>query len=529
MSDGKIIRGLTLDLGAPIQDLKGLAAESLGVSKEQIVEVRPRKVSLDARGKHPKKVYTVEVWHGEQKPPTKSPPQLLRPKRMKPFRDGQAPIIVGSGPAGLWAALRCIETGQPVVLLDRGEAVEQRNRDVRALRVDGKLDEASNLCFGEGGAGTYSDGKLYTRINNPLVRRVYRDLVALGAEDDILIEAHPHVGTNFLIRILKRLRAFLEQSGCRVGYGAHVTGLVRNQKGNVCGVTLADGREIIGPAVVLATGHSARDVYAFLQKAGVHMESKAFSIGARVEHPQGLIDEIQFGHHAGHLELGAATYALTARAAERGVYSFCMCPGGFIIPTTTEQGHLNVNGMSNSNRGSRWANSALVVTVEPQDFFLEHSGDLASFGALAGIAFQRHLEREAFLLGGGGFRAPAQRLTDFVSNRLGDLPPATSYKPGITPADLRLVLPKRLTDPLARAIVQFDKKMPGFMTEQAVLIAVETTTSSPIRLLREQHTLAAPDFPGLYPCGEGAGYAGGIVSSALDGIRVADALLSTIG
>ncbi|MCB9727799.1 MAG: FAD-dependent oxidoreductase [Deltaproteobacteria bacterium] len=525
---GRLVRDLLLPLGAPPQKLRELAARSLGVAASAIAELRPERISLDARHTSPRRVYAVRVWLTGDSVPPEATPTLDPPPSMRPLRRGEAPIIVGTGPAGLWAAIHLVRAGQPVVLLERGGQVEARNRASHALRVRGALDPESNLCFGEGGAGTYSDGKLYTRVKDPRVREVYRDLVAFGADPSLLVDAHPHVGTNRLIKLLGRIRGWLVEAGCELRFDARVDTLLRDGAGRVRGVRLSDGEELSAPAVILATGHSARDVYETLATLGVPMARKAFAIGARVEHPQALVDAIQYGRHAGHPDLEAAAYALTAQVAGRGVYSFCMCPGGFVIPTTTEPGHLNVNGMSNSNRGSRWANSALVVTVEPADFWIERPGDLDRHGALAGVALQRHLERAAFEAGGGGYVAPSQRLTDFLALRTGDLPGRSSYRPGTAPADLRAVLGPRLADPLGRAVLRFEQKMRGFLTEEAVLIGVETTTSSPVRLVRDPDRLDSPGFEGLYPTGEGAGEAGGIVSSAIDGLKVAEAVLAEL-
>ena len=518
------LRGLVVPLGAGTEALKRAAADALGLDPSELATVRPVKVSLDARGKAPKHVYTADVWRRGDQIPEAQAPQARRPRTMRPLVKGQAPIIVGTGPAGLWAALGCVEAGQPVILLDRGPPVDERNRAVVGLRRRGELGTESNLCFGEGGAGTYSDGKLYTRVKDPRVRRVYEDLVAFGAPESMLIDAHPHVGTNMLIPLLRRLRAFLIDAGCQVRFRAKVTDLLVDAKGHAAGVRLEDGEELLGSAVVMATGHSARGVYEMLQAHGVEMARKPLAIGARVEHPQALIDEIQLGAFRDHPALEAAAYSVTAKISGRGIYSFCMCPGGYVIPTPTEREHLNVNGMSNSNRGSRWANSALVVTVEPGDFWVERPGDLDHHGPLAGLALQRHLEKKAYSAGGGGYVAPAQRLTDFLAKRVGDVSTNTSYKPGLRSADLREVLPRRLTEPLARALHRFDDRMRGFLTEEAVLIGVETTTSSPVRVIRDPASLCSPTLPKLYPCGEGAGSAGGIVSSAVDGLRIAEAL-----
>ncbi|MFT7583265.1 MAG: putative FAD-dependent dehydrogenase [Myxococcota bacterium] len=520
----RIVRGLTLPLGSPRAALSGLAAESLGIAASDVREVRVQKVSVDARGSVPTRVYTVEVWLASETPPSPVLPALRRPPRMRTLAPHERPIIVGTGPAGLWAALRFIEAGVAPIILDRGGAMKDRHASVRDLRRHGKLDPESNLCFGAGGAGTYSDGKLYTRKRDPLVRRVYEDLVALGAPASILEDAHPHIGTNRLIKAYTPLEAFLNTHDVEVQYDARVETLLRSNSGRVTGVRLADGTEILGSAVVLATGHSARDLYVTLDDLGVPMARKAFAVGMRCEHPQPLIDAIQYGPHAGHDDLDPAEYFLKAKVGGRGVYSFCMCPGGFVIPTTTELGHLNVNGMSNHRRGSRFANAALVVTVEPGDFYVDRPGDLDHHGALAGVAFQRTLEQRAYEAGGGGYKAPAQRVTDFIARRDGALPSKTSYRPGVTAAPLHALLPRRLSDPIARAIHAFDQRMPGFITDEAQLLGFETTTSSPIRILRET-TLESPGFDGLYPCGEGGGWAGGIVSSAIDGIKVAEAVL----
>jgi len=520
-----VVKDLGVPLGAPPSDLRRAAAQALGWAEGELGEVRVRKVSVDAREKSPKKVYTLDAWRAAE-PPTPEPTAKLRRGTMRPLVAGQAPIIVGTGPAGLWAALRLVEAGIPSILLDRGGALSERHAAVRNLRRDGRLDPESNLCFGAGGAGTYSDGKLYTRRRDAEIERINQDLAALGAPPEILVEAHPHIGTNRLIKMLVRLEEFLRDSGCDIRYGQKVTGLARTAAGTVAGVHMASGEELTGPAVILATGHSARDVYHWLHAAGVALAPKPFAIGARCEHPQVLIDKMQFGAHAGHPQLEPAEYFLTAQVGQRGVYSFCMCPGGFVIPTTTELGHLNVNGMSNHRRGSDFANAALVVTIDPADFWLERPGDLAHLGPLAGLAFQRALEAKAYSAGGGDYRAPAQRLTDFLAGRSGDLPERTSYRPGLAAADLRTVLPERVHTALARGILRFDQKMRGYLTRDAILIGVETTTSSPIRIVRDEATLVAPGFDGLYPTGEGAGMAGGIMSSALDGLRVAEAVLA---
>ena len=348
-------------------------------------------------------------------------------------------------------------------------------------------------------------------------------MVAFGAQDRILLDAHPHVGTNRLIRVMDNLRDFLLESGCELRFRSRVDGLCI-QDGRVRGVRLQGGEEVIGSSVIFATGHSARDTYDWLHELGVAMVPKGFAVGARVEHPQALVNQIQYGAWCDNPHLEAATYAVKAQVGSRGIYSFCMCPGGFVIPTPTEIGHLNVNGMSASNRGSDFANSALVVTVTPEDYFLEKPGDLDHHGPLKGLFFQRELEKRAFEAGGGNYSAPAQRLTDFLNGKTGSLPDRTSYRPSLQATNLKDLLPRRLHDPLGRALGRFEQKMKGFLTEESILIGFETTTSSPVRLVRDER-LMAPGFENLYPCGEGAGYAGGIVSSAIDGIRCAEAAL----
>jgi uncharacterized FAD-dependent dehydrogenase len=523
----RIIRNVAVPLGSNAATIKAAVARQGDLDAQEILEIRPIKLSLDARKGQPQHIYTVAVWLRGEDPPVEAP---IAPRlgKMKSLRAGEAPIIVGAGPAGLWAALRFIEAGQPCILLDRGGAMTTRHKAVVGLRRHGKLNPENNLCFGEGGAGTYSDGKLYTRKKDPNIMRIYRDLIAFGAQEDILFQAHPHVGTNRLVRVLDALRIFLMESGCELRFEARVDGLLQDTKGKICGVRLEDGEELTAPGVIFATGHSARDTYQWLHDMGVPMAPKSLAIGARVEHPQALIDRIQYGGACGHSDLEAATYAVTARIGQRGVYSFCMCPGGFVIPTPVEPEHLNVNGMSSANRGSDFANSALVVTVDATDFYLERPGDLDHLGPLKGIAFQRSLEAAAYEAGGGGYRAPAQRLTDFLDDRPSQDVPRSSYRPGITATSVRQLLPRRLHDPLARSLLHFDKKMPGFLTAEAILIGLETTTSSPVRIARDDATMTPPDFPGFYPCGEGAGRAGGIVSSALEGLLCAEALLSTL-
>lgn len=445
-------------------------------------------------------------------------------------------IVVGAGPAGLFAALELAERGMRVTLLERGQPVEARMRDIGRLRSRGELNPESNICFGEGGAGTYTDGKLYTRIKSPLVHNVLHTFVRFGAAHDILIDAHPHLGTDKLVRIVRNMRGHLESLGVDYRFGARVDALLTaggsEHDRQVCGVRLADGSEIDGDCVMLATGHSARDTYEHLHTIGIRLEAKAFAVGVRAEHPQALIDRIQFGNKAGHPALGAAEYSITQQVADkhlgkRGVYSFCMCPGGLIVPSPTEEGGMAVNGMSNAKRSGEFANSGLVVQVTPED--IERHGikpDGIEGHPLSGVAFQRQIERATYNMAGSQYAAPAMRLTDFVNRKPGGTLANCRFKPAAIPADLWELLPHWLASPLAEGIRGFDRRMRGYVSSEANLLASETRTSSPVRISRDD-TMQSVSLAGLYPVGEGAGYAGGIVSAAVDGLKAAEKILAT--
>jgi uncharacterized FAD-dependent dehydrogenase len=436
---------------------------------------------------------------------------------------GAPVVIVGGGPAGLFCAYELARAAIPSVIVDRGKPVQARRRDLKGLTQHGRVDPDSNYCFGEGGAGTYSDGKLYTRSHKRGdVRDVIEILAVHGAPRDILVDARPHIGSNKLPRVITALRETLAGVGSEVRFGARAASLVVRDR-RAIGVRLADGGELVGRAVVIATGHSARDVHDLLGRAGVRLEAKPFAMGVRVEHPQPLIDRIQYGRAAGHPALPAAAYKLAFTPDDgRGAFSFCMCPGGWIVPAATEPDGVVVNGMSLSRRDSPFANAGLVVAVELAD--LPRTGLLAPLG---GIELQRRLERAAAIAGGGELRAPATRVTDFVRGRASSTAPATSYQPGLLAGDIAAVLDATglpLAARLREALSAFDRQLRGFITEEAVLVGVESRTSSPVRVPRDRERLESPDLAGLYPCGEGAGYAGGIVSAALDGIRVARAI-----
>jgi uncharacterized FAD-dependent dehydrogenase len=432
-------------------------------------------------------------------------------------------VVVGSGPAGTFAALRLTQAGVAVTIVEQGEQVQPRRHDLAQL-TRGNLVADSNYCFGEGGAGTFSDGKLYTRSKDrAAIGETLATLIEHGADPAIGVESRPHIGSNRLPKLLVALREDLMRRGVTYRFGEKVTDLVLAPNGELRGVRCASGAELCGDAVVLAVGHSARGVYEFLHRRGVRLEAKAFAIGARVEHPQPLIDRIQYGRAAEHPALPTAFYQVSTTCHDRGVYSFCMCPGGWIVPSSTEPDGLCVNGMSLSRRDSPLANSALVVTVEPRDFAAYGTGPA---DPLAGVAFQRAVEQAAFTAGGGGFVAPAQRLVDLLARRASTsgLRPST-YRPRVTAGDLTTVLPPFVVDPLRDALRAFDRTMPGFLCAEAQLVGVETRTSAPVRILRDA-SLQSPGLAGLYPSGEGAGYAGGIVSAAIDGLRIADAIVA---
>ena len=435
-------------------------------------------------------------------------------------------VIVGSGPAGYFAALELLRNGIKPIVLERGKDVRQRRRDLRALMQESIVDPDSNYCFGEGGAGTYSDGKLYTRSSKRgNIQEILQTLVDHGANPEILIDAHPHIGSNKLWRVVQNMRDSIEAGGGEVRFGARVVEFVLdgpvNQPERIRGVVLADGSEVTGDAVILATGHSARDIYEHCAKRGVAIEAKPFALGVRAEHPQELIDEIQYHQAPRDPYLPAASYSLTCQVDHRGVFSFCMCPGGLIVPAATSPGEIVVNGMSMSRRDSPFANSGMVVEVTEEHY--------APNEPLSGLHFQAEVEHTAFESNGNASQqAPAQRLVDFLQGRISRSIPKTSYIPGHVSSDLRSILPSEIGERLARALRHFGKKMPGYLTNEAVLVGVESRTSSPVRIPRDRTTYEHVQVRDLYPCGEGAGYAGGIVSAAMDGVNVAKAIAARV-
>lgn len=502
---------VALDEGA----LRHAVSRAVGCDPEDVVDVRVLRRALDAR-RTVRFQLRLRVWlRGE----TAEAELLPAPPTFPALRAGRPVVVVGSGPAGIFAALRLAQHGVPVVVLERGKPVQARRRDLAVLNRQGTVDPESNYCFGEGGAGTYSDGKLYTRSHKRgPVAAVLDCLVAHGADPNIRVEARPHVGSNRLPKIVTALRETLARAGVEVVFGARVAELVV-AAGRVEAVRCGDGREFAASAVILATGHSARDVYALAARAGLGIEAKAFAVGVRVEHPQPLIDRAQYGADAGRFPLPAAAYRLATTVDGRGVFSFCMCPGGWIVPATTETEAVVVNGMSLARRDSPFANSGIVVGLEPGDVLA-----LGFPGSTGGLELQATLEHSAWENGGGAQVAPAQRLTDFVAGRAsGDLPPC-SYRPGLRAVRLDEMLPPFVAERLRAGLGRFGRQLRGFDTREALVVGVETRSSSPVRIVRDAATMAAPACHNVYPCGEGAGYAGGIVSAALDGLAVADAV-----
>jgi hypothetical protein len=495
--------------------LRTAVARAVGCGLDDVRAVRVLRRALDAR-RSVRFQLRVRVWLHDERP---TPDPLPQPPTFPSPRAGRPVIVVGGGPAGLFAALRLAERGIPALILERGKPVQARRRDLALLNRNGTVDPESNYCFGEGGAGTYSDGKLYTRsTKRGPVDTVLAWLVAHGADPDILVDARPHVGSNRLPKIVTALRTTLAGAGVAIRFGTRVTDLVT--AGNAAiGLRVADGSEIAASAVVLATGHSARDVYALAERAGLVLEAKAFAVGVRVEHPQPLIDRAQYGADAERFPLPAAAYRLATTVDERGVFSFCMCPGGWIVPATTASDAVVVNGMSLARRDSPFANSGIVVGLEP--------GDVAALGftgPLGGVALQAAIERRAWESGGGAQVAPAQRLNDFVAGRASPDLPRCSYRPGVRSARLDEELPPFVAERLRAALRHFGRQLRGYDTNEAIVVGVETRSSSPVRIGRDTATLAAPTVVNVYPCGEGAGYAGGIVSAALDGLAVAVAI-----
>ncbi|MDA9357231.1 FAD-binding protein, partial [Flavobacteriaceae bacterium] len=429
--------------------------------------------------------------------------------------------IIGFGPAGMYAALRCLELGYKPIVLERGKNVQDRRRDIRAINQEHIVNKDSNYCFGEGGAGTYSDGKLYTRsLKRGDVRRIFESLVYHGATRQILVDAHPHIGTNKLPKIIQKIRETIINFGGEIHFNTRVIDFVISNN-KLKAIQLENKDELSVNSVILATGHSARDIYNLLYKKNITIKAKSFAMGVRVEHPQQIIDQIQYNCEGDRDSLlPAAAYSLVQQVNERGVYSFCMCPGGFIVPAATNSAEVVVNGMSPSKRNNKFANSGIVVELDINKDFKKYE----DYGPLKGLEFQKDLEKISFYAGGRTQSAPAQRVTDFVEGKLSSNLNDCSYQPGLKSAPLHSLLPKTIGSRLRKGIMAFGKKMNGYYTEQANIIGVESRTSSPINIPRNIN-LEHINIKGLFPCGEGGGYAGGIVSAAMDGERCAEAAI----
>jgi len=514
----KIRISLNPAAAADENNVRKSAASLAGVNPSEITAFRILKRSVDARKKNIRVNMSIEIITGDD---TTKP--HIAPFLSKNVSLSKEVIIVGAGPSGLFAALRLIELGIRPVILERGRDVSTRKRDIAKISREHIVDPDSNYCFGEGGAGTYSDGKLYTRSKKRGDnKRVLELLCYHGANENILYEAHPHLGTDRLPGIISRIRRSILDAGGTFLMEKKVINLII-EGDSIKGVITGGNEKFYSPYVILATGHSARDIYYLLDNLGIGLEMKSFAVGVRAEHPQYLIDKIQYhGNQRGEY-LPAASYNLARQVDGRGVYSFCMCPGGFIVPSATSQEEVVVNGMSPSERNSPYANSGIVVEIRPEDLLKYNK-----YHELAGIEFQKELEKEAWKNGGQTQRAPAQRLADFVACKTSASLPKVSYFPGITSSSLHSWLPELVGARLRTGLKFFGNTMKGYLTNEAVVLGVESRTSSPVRIPRHPQNLHHIRISGLYPCGEGSGYTGGIVSSAVDGMRVAEAIAKTL-
>lgn len=496
-----------------LEKLKDVVSRALTVENGRISQINVVRHSIDARNSHIRINLSLEVYIDEK-------PELIRkPTFNYPFVGNKDPVvIVGAGPAGLFAALHLIELGFRPIILERGKQVNQRKKDIAAIHREHLINPDSNYGFGEGGAGTFSDGKLYTRSRKRGdVRKILEVLNFHGAQDEILVEAHPHIGTNFLPGVIGSIRETIVQSGGSYHFNSRVTDLIIEDD-CIKGVVLQNGDKVEGLAVILATGHSARDIYYLLHRRNIALEAKSFALGVRIEHLQELIDEIQYHGTKRGKYLPPAAYSMIEQVGDRGVYSFCMCPGGVVVPAATAPGELVVNGMSSSNRVGKFANSGMITEIRPEDIPKEFQ----RFGLFCGLEFQQAVERNCFTAAGESMLAPAQRMADFCYNQKSSSLPDTSYRPGLIRSNMSDWLPDFVTARLREGLIKMGRKSKGYLTNEAIVLGAETRTSSPLRIPRSEKNLEHLHIRGLFPCGEGSGYAGGIVSSAVDGERVAD-------
>lgn len=500
------------------QEYRKKISRVLGLSENEIRDFRLVRRTIDARSRQVKYRLFFEL-----STEGTLPPDTHTERRYQQVHTKTPVLIIGAGPAGLFAALQLIERGFKPLIIERGKDVRSRRRDLADINKLGIVNPESNYCFGEGGAGTYSDGKLYTRADKRgNVKRMLATFVSYGASPDICIDAHPHIGTNKLPGIVTAMRERIEACGGEVHFNTKLERL-KIVSGTLKGAFVkqhGNGQEILmeGAALILATGHSARDIFSMLHRQNILLEAKAFALGVRVEHPQSLIDSIQYHCPTRSPLLPPASYSLSGQFEDRGVYSFCMCPGGIIAPAATSPGEIVVNGWSPSKRNNPFSNSGMVVSITPEDF-----AAFGKYGPLAAMEFQAMVEKKCFQAGGGQLVAPAQRMTDFCEGKTSGDIQKTSYLPGVISVNLKEVLPATVAKALKKGLVDFGKKMKGYYTREAVLVATESRTSSPVRIPRDKTNCMHPQIKGLFPCAEGAGYAGGIISAAMDGERCADA------
>lgn len=485
--------------------------QHLSLKKTVSMEYEILRKSIDARGQQVKILLKIRVYIDEQNIPVRA----IRFDAHDVALSEEVHII-GAGPAGLFCALQCIELGLKPVLFERGKNVRDRRRDLALLNKEGILNEESNYCFGEGGAGTYSDGKLYTRSNKRgNIQRVLDLFHLFGADETILFEAHPHIGTNKLPHIIEAMRMKIIECGGEIHFNSKLTDLEISGN-NIVSITINAHEKVNVKSLVLATGHSANDIYELLFRKNILLERKPFALGVRIEHPQQLIDQVQYHCSVRDADLPPASYSLVEQVNDRGVFSFCMCPGGIIAPAATTKNTVVVNGWSPSKRNNPFANSGIVVAVNEEDY--------KDQTPLAGLHYQHEVESKAYQVGGGNYVAPAQRMVDFSKRITSSTLPACSYIPGVQSSNLQDVLPQDIYTCLAKAFEQFGKKMKGYFTNDAIVVATESRTSSPVRIPREKDTFQHVQINNLYPCAEGAGYAGGIVSAAMDGMKIAEVL-----